>query len=371
MMRKVGILTFHRAHNYGAVLQVYALQQFIKANSCEVEIVNYDSDVFRQYSLLNFFKRKNPIKMAAIILCKIRSAYTRHKAFENFIKDKLLQSKLVVKNIYDIETAQYDLYVIGSDQVWSLQIGFGFDPIYWGVFKTENNASKISYAASSETYPYPAKFDGQIKEALKCFLKISVREDNFANYLDEYTNKKIEVVLDPTLLVDRKIFDEIAIPPKKSSKYVLVYQVANDPEVLKVAEDVAKQINAEVIELKGRLSGRPKSKGCVETASPQEFIGFFKNASCIITTSFHGTAFSIIFEKEFYFVSLSNYSNRSVSLLEKLCLDERVIKTDSKVLYEKVNYSVARLVLGKEKNKSEKFIISALNAKGSVDDAIV
>ncbi|MBL4901150.1 MAG: polysaccharide pyruvyl transferase family protein [Desulfocapsa sp.] len=359
-MKKVGILTFHKAHNYGAVLQVAALICFLKNQGYAVEAVNYLSPPNRRYRLILFFKRRNVVKLLWETLFLFGRRYLRHRAFERFMSTYVIHSQAPVKEKNDLKGLDYDAYVVGSDQVWNTDITAGFDDIYWGNFSTEKPARKISYAASSENYPYDRRNKEKVRKGLRNFDALSVRENAFAEYLQKVTTQEISTVVDPTLLVPSGFFENLAVPPENRGRFVLVYQVVENHEVLCVAQNIARQLDAEVIEIRSKITGMVKRKNVIETARPEEFLGYLKAAQCIVTTSFHGTAFSLIFQKSFYFVDLKNNANRSRALLNDLSLQQRVISTSDDVLFSSIDYEYPIQILRKKRKFSADFLKKAL-----------
>lgn len=331
---KIGILTFHKAYNYGAVLQCYALQEVLKQRGHEVLIVDYRPKLFDQYKLSTFFKRKNVIAiLIGLFTLKFLRIYIKNKRYENFISTKLNVSCQVFKPD-DIEKLGFDTVVIGSDQVWNTRVTRGYDPFYWGYFRCP---SIVSYAASMETNEIKKEDRTSIAAGLKNFSLISVREEQLVNLLSPLYTGNIYKALDPTLQADSKAFDDLTLSeyPQKDS-YLLIYQVIEDEKTRYIAETIAKQLGVEIIELKSKI-GYFKRKGIIDTASPEYFLTLIKNAKCIVTTSFHGAAFSIIFKKDFYSVKLQNRGTRIENLLKNINMEDRLI-TEFEGEFQKIDY---------------------------------
>ena len=188
---------------------------------------------------------------------------------------------------------------MGSDQIWNPQITKGFHKPYFGYFDfSKENRKYIAYAASMEASSLTQEEKAFYKKALDNFNAISVRETTLADLLQPLTSKKIETVLDPTLLANTDIWNSIVKRPLLNCKYVLVYQVRFDKNTRRIAQDIANQIGAKVIEITAWINWKFK-KNVYQCCSPEEFLGWIKYASCIVTTSFHGTAFSVIFNKDY------------------------------------------------------------------------
>lgn len=343
---KIGILTFHCADNYGAVLQCYALQETLKTLGHEVEIINYRPQyLIKPYKIFskerikskNIFK--SSIKFAREILTihrrkELQSAFKRFRTTFLHISSTILQSH---NNI----SPEYDIYIVGSDQIWNTKITNKLDPIYFGKFNIPKYKKRcISYAASMEVQGNNIKNNTILRSLLKNLDAISVRENNLAHTLEPLTNKKIYTVLDPTLLAPEHIWSKLIVPIKLTRPYILIYQVRKSPKTQIIARNLAIQLGCEVFEISTNIKNIIRPRRTIEDASPEKFISLIKYARCIVTTSFHGTAFSIIFKKDFYCLKLEDgFDSRSKSLLEDLNLSERFIScsvtpTFSKVIYD-------------------------------------
>lgn len=340
---RVGILTFHCAHNYGAVLQCYALQETLKQMGHDVEVIDYRPQyLLTPYNIFNKHRilSKNPILVIKhciremfILAVRLR----RYNAFNKFIVDRLNLSHPIIK--HDIPDS-YDAYIMGSDQIWNYKITKGFDPTYFGYFDFQKGKKKyISYAASMETKLLDDRSTNFYLDALNNFDALSVRETRLAELLQPLTTKKIETVLDPTLLADRGIWNRIALQPSIKRKYVLVYQVRYNKNTLRIAHNIANQIDAIVIEITAYPTTH-FNKNSLQVSSPEEFLGLVKHAACVVTTSFHGTAFSIIFNRPFYCIQLEDEGDtRAQSLLKSINLCDRMIKSNESPKFTKIDYN--------------------------------
>lgn len=340
---RIGILTFHCAHNYGAVLQCYALQETLKQMGHDVEIIDYRPKYLSTPYVIFDKKRflsKNPIflikhSIGEILLLPTR--IKRYNAFDKFINNRLnLSHRIIKRTIPD----NYDVYIMGSDQIWNPKITQGFDPIYFGFFDfPKTNKKYISYAASMEIKLLDEKSADYYHKALNNFDSVSVRETNLAKLLQPLTSKKIDTVLDPTLLANTNVWNNIAVQPSIKRKYVLVYQVRYNKSTLRIAHNIANQINAFVIEIMAWPTIY-HNKNRLQCSSPEGFLGLIKNAACVITTSFHGTAFSLIFNRSFYCIQLNDGGDtRSQSLLNSIGLSDRMIKNDETPKFTEIDYN--------------------------------
>lgn len=359
---KIGILTFHCAHNYGAVLQAYGLQETLKAMGHQVEIIDYrPAFLLKPYKIFNIdrFISRNPICICKAIIKECLVSTMRVKrflAFNHFIKCKLNLSEK--KEVND----KYDIYIIGSDQVWNPRITRGFHSPYFADFSFNKNKRKyVSYAPSMGSKELRKEEKTFYKQALQNFDSISVRESQLSILLRPLTEKKVSVVLDPALLAEPTIWESIIIKPKIKEKYVLIYQVRTNSNTMRIASNIAKQINGRVITLHAWLSPNI-SKNNFQCASPEEFLGWIKYASCVVTTSFHGTAFSIVFNTPFYTIKLENDVDvRSLSILKQVGLNERFISKDSSPKFTTIDFTNTNSKLLELRNLSKRFLLRAIS----------
>lgn len=351
---KIGILTYHCAHNYGAVLQCYALQSYLRSLGHEVFVVDYKPSYFH-YGLFVWYKwlSANPVKLINKLLFQTKTFFVQLKrfaAFEEFIKKYIApQSMDFASNESDI-----DCFIFGSDQIWR-QNGESFDPIFWGDFNAAKGAKLVSYAASMGKNSLTIRQQNQIQKWLERFDSIAVRESSLKDLLSPLIKKDIQIVVDPTLLLCSNDWDRIAKCPNYSKPYILIYQVIENPVTLRLANEAAKELNAEIIELAAKIDDRKSNHKMVYDASPNEFIGWIAHASFVVTTSFHGTAFSLIYQRPFISIKQHRLSDlRIQSILETFALPERFVDCENgnwkksyverpKIDFSAVKYSIQYL----------------------------
>ena len=337
---KIGILTFHRACNYGAVLQCYAMQETLKLLGYEVEVVDYRAyNIEKTYKLI---KTYNGVKTFIRSLLTIHFSYNQSKNFKSFRKTFLNVTKISYPCVTSLEYTDFDCFIIGSDQVWSQRINCGYDPVYWGVFCPQ--IRKISYAASMGGHqPFTEDEIDLINKYIDAFHAVSVREDVLRDELNGILrNRKTTLVLDPTLIAPVLVYEKILVKPKESN-YVLYYQQGYHPYTKDIVANVAKQLGCKVIVIAGEKEkyNVPYSFYNQADLSVPEFLGLFKYAKFVFASSFHGTAFSIVFEKNFYYVGNARIE-RSKSLLNQLGLLDRMIFSDKLVDAITIDYDSIR-----------------------------
>lgn len=334
---RIGILTYHYAHNYGAVLQCYALQNYLISLGHSVQIIGYENPyILKDYKVLDLhrFKIKNPLALVKKIIHEI-SYYGirkgRHNAFNDFIN-----RNLNICSVQEINRKPFDLIIVGSDQVWNYNLTKGFDSFYWGDFPHPTNTVLATYAVSMHD-SWPSEVDVELQKRIVNFKYISVREEKLAKkILKIVPSIKVNVVIDPTLLFKATEWDEIAIKPDFSKPYLLLYQVDPNPIAEETACMIAEERNLQIF----RLFAQPDKPHSPEvaTTSPQQFVGLFKYASFVVCSSFHGTVFSILYKNPFYTVKVLGKSSRVETLLSVFGLEDRLISLKPSSITE-VDYS--------------------------------
>lgn len=354
---KIGILTFHCAHNYGAVLQCYALQETLKSMGHDVHIINYRPNYlesrhpsigYRSILSVNFIKNIQHYKMAQ----------ESFRLFQSFERCHFMLTDICVTKDELIDLIQdFDYIVIGSDQVWNKKYN-GNDSIWLGAgFNRKGDTPKlISYAASSGNVDFDTDDENLLIDNLSHFKAISVREKSLKDKLCSLLpNIKVVQTLDPSLMADKNIWAKW-FRPILNDKYILVYQARPDNNVYRIAEEFALQLKAKVLTVdfyKNRYAFE-----CEQiVVSPLDFLSIVRNAQCVVTTSFHGTAFSIITNTPFYTIKLNDGADeRSMSLLEMLGLKDRMIEKNSKPQFTPIDFSKVEPFLNEQKILSQSFL---------------
>lgn len=358
---KVGILTFHNAHNYGAVLQCFALQHYLQNIGYVVEIIDYRPEFYREqykpHSLISCL-RKNPWAMLKNIFYNYYLFNKRCKSFDNFINKYLCLSKEVSES----EIPQYyQAYIVGSDQIWNPTITNGFKDVYFCNFHFDKGQSKyIAYAPSMELSKLSLEENNFLKANLKRMDALSVREESLIPMFESLSDKKVELVCDPTFLLDATQWKHFIKQKLLRKPYVVLYQVRDNPAAFELASRIASQIKGEIVCLTARVDKNYPID--YQTASPLDFINYIANAEYVVTTSFHGTAFSLIFNVPFYTLLLrDNFDSRSSSLLKKVGLENRLVFPGNNVKIEPVDFTLCNKKVKKLVNQSKKYLERALN----------
>lgn len=358
---KVGILTYHCAYNFGALLQCYALQEFLKSIGHESFVLNYRPQYIetKKPGINIRMLIRNPLRWGKYILTernKLIEFYTDFSQFENEYLN--LSKTCTTKSEFEQICSQMDGVIIGSDQVWNNKYN-GNDDIWFGCWKM-NPYRVMSYAVSAGNPSTNLCNIDNVEDCLNKFSGISVRENILKNVLESRIRKNIECVLDPSLMVNPSIWEKW-YKPKMNSKYIVVYQARIDSNVHRIAKIISNDIkDCEIISVDlYENSYRMCDKQVI--VPPNDFVSLIRFAECVITTSFHGTAFSIITNTPFYTIALNDgMDERSKNLLEELGLENRFIHKEDSPTFKPINFEKANELLKIKRLDSQAFIIKTL-----------
>ncbi|MBG1269254.1 polysaccharide pyruvyl transferase family protein [Nostoc sp. WHI] len=364
---KIGILTFHHIDNYGATLQAYALWSFLNSQGYDVEIIDY-----RPFKIaLLYFKALLPLKKVKFSINESKKIRINEKSFINISKSwkmrrfLLSHIKLSQRKIYDKKGLKYyhdkyDVIICGSDQIWCLDSFRGYNSSFFLDFVNNKTTRKISYAASFGNTIKLGDFQKEICTLINQFHTILVRDSNSLKIITNECNKEAIKVLDPTFLIK---YDALKSPPKIKDKYLLLYIQADlEPEEEEFIKLLAQDQNLTIVSV-GNANKLAQIN--LETASPQEWIGLYSQASYIITNTYHGTVFSIIFQKLFSAFVPSDKSNKVTDLLADLGLKNRIFsgKLKHQLLNEeifKIDYESVSSTLELKILESKKYLVEAI-----------
>ncbi len=380
MKQKIGILTFHYAHNYGAMLQAYALKTRLNRMGYEAQVLNYQNRyiarLYKKGIHIDFWKRDVlPSRWGHILRLVKEQQYGKKEwqkqcsAFESFLKGALMDgSETKVLAPDDLERADCDTYILGSDQIWARELTHGLDPVYFGQFAPKKR--KISYAASVPNGDIPDAQKPLFKEYLRKLEHISVREERLAEELRALLDKEVSTVVDPTLLLEKEDYTGLLYEkPLEAEDYVFAYYVVENDVLTKAARAAAKKMNCKLIELHymktpGRereLAETQKSINAdyVYSAGPKEFLTYIRDAKLVLTNSFHGTVFSVLFQKKFY--SIYEINGRIENLLGFLGIANRHITEEDRIHPdEDINYDDTKKRLAEYRRVSVEYLEKSL-----------
>lgn len=365
---KIGIMTFHRAINYGALLQAYALQETMISLGVKCEIIDYRNPLMEDLYRVKTFGECTGIKDHISWMLKVSSNKRSYDAFEKFRRDYLRLSPKVYADGHDLSSCngEYDRIICGSDQVWNYK-ALNFDKNYFLDFIADRWI-KCSYAASFGVDIIPEEYTEEYRRLLLDYSHLSVRERQGCDIVYDICGIRPEQHIDPVFLLSRETWAErMACTNNTNNRYILVYSFELTDTMKKFIENLAKETGCEILVL-GRsfrkILNVPYKN--IYSISPREFVGYLFNASYVVTNSFHGTAFSIIFNKEFFIELLvsSNYVNsRLENILEVMNLESRKITANYKegnLIEDKVNWDTVNEIINMEQKKSLYYLESLI-----------
>ena len=343
---KIGIVTFTSGNNYGQRLQNYAMQEVCKNYGDEVLTIKHKE---RRKSIKGTIKKCFHIFNVKSFLWDVK----RNKAFQNFDKEyvQYYDKKLNIKNDNQDINNDFDYFVAGSDQVWSPNSP-DVDKNYFLDFAS--NEKKVSYAPSIASETIPENKLNEYVNYWKTFSCISIRENNFQDIIARLTGKDVYVHIDPTMLLDRTDWHKMTRKPKDltDDNYAVFYFLGAESENVAKVKEFCKEQNLKIIDLfdKEQLSG----------IGPQEFLYLIENAQLMVTDSFHGCVFSILFHTPFVVMERksSRYSmnSRFDTLLTTFHLENRMIsKIDFNNVFE-MDFDKTENVLSKKREESKEYL---------------
>lgn len=331
---KIGILTFHRAHNYGAVLQCYALQETLNFMGHKVDVINYIQPVIehtyrdrRSFSIHTFIK-KLPLSAFSYAFTSIKNDISillhgsrRKRVFEYFVKNRL---HITEPCAYNSIPRDYDIYVIGSDMVWdNVCTGGEYDKVFLGYFSHNSDSRILGYAISGTSSSFELLGTKERYQHLSNFHNVSFREKCFADIVKKHTDIVYPVCLDPTLLADSSIWTPMINSKWSNKNYIVTYYIrVQGKDKVIINDKIQKYANLlgyEIINLDATAAALPV----------EEFVSIIKYTKYMITDSFHGIIFSLLFHRCFNALILQDSGDsRYVNLLSALGLDQACVDTD-------------------------------------------
>ena len=352
---KVGVITFHFPFNYGAVLQCYALGRVLKAQRHDAQVINYCP----WYHQNRYASYKNPFYYGNKMLHAPAKNGFEHvkngvKGFRDTVRSwKDAKPKLVREEQFEAfrkahlnETRMYrslralrafppkcDLYIAGSDQLWNSRLTEGrFDPAYFLQFG-RRKTKRATYAIGSY-FEDPAAAKAAIAPMLKKLNVVSLRETKFLPDVRDAAGAGVPLRsdIDPTLLLNAEAYEAlIPVEPPETEPYILVYTMPGpaQKQVNDAAKKLAEKTGLKVIDVNGNPNAENRKIKDQRICSPNEYLWYVKNATYVVTNSFHGTAFSVLFKKRFAVILHKQTGNRVSELLDKIGLSDRYTdKTD-------------------------------------------
>ena len=371
---KNAILTWYHYQNYGTALQAYALQKFLNSSMYETELIKYIPEYKSQNEKKNIKKiniyinnRKKKYLNKIIKKKYYKNLENKSENFKEFLsKINLTEEEYNKKNLKELNQV-YDNFIVGSDQIWNPN---NIDYTYFLDFVDENK-NKIAYAPSfgvkQNEYPYQ---NNKLKNLLNRFDYISVREEDGKYIIKKLINKSVKIVLDPTLLLEKKQWNEFVKVDMNKTKYILCYFLGEQKYYWKYVKKLQKETGLEIRIIPIQPEAYFK-KGTIESeVGPMEFLDLMANAEIICTDSFHGMVFSIIFEKKFSVLKRfkdndrKSQNSRICNLLKLIDLEEFFIDENfEETKFIVNNYEDINNILAEKRNESKTYILDAINGR--------
>ena len=351
---KIGIITVHRAYNYGSVLQCYALQEYLKMLGYDTWVIDYRQPwteaVYRKFSLYYIWHFVKLRDFRAII------DYVRKYKHRKIIIEKqktifhAFTKKFNLTKPCKFRVPQdFDIYIIGSDQLWTHQCVGGEDRFYLGDFKHSKHSKVIGYSLSASTTSLHRFGGDRLKSIISHFDKLSVREQGNAELIKELTEIELPITIDPTLLVNIDFWEAMVNHSWKDRNFIAIYQarpVVGDADYLKhKALELARQLDCEVIDLRSMQY------------SVEDFISIIKYAKYVLTTSYHAVVFSVLMETPCYAIKLNDgFDVRYVDLLTDLGLECELMDMTFTPSPTSINFEGVKERISKYKEASTKYL---------------
>lgn len=330
---KVAVITRHAIANYGSLLQAFATQKVVEKLGYSCEIIDYirDDESYRNHEKTLLARKKewnnNPVKKLLYLALRQPESIATGKRFEKEQKRYLnLTQRYSSQNQLSKGKPIADVYMTGSDQVWGPVEDGSYDSSYCLSF-TEKSDKRIAYAASFGRVDMSPRQEEYFKRWLGRYDHIAVREDSAIDLL-KTMGIEADQVLDPTLLLNESFWTEY-MAPIKAKNYILVYQIHNDKRVGEYAKKVAVSMGLPLIRISASFHQITREGKFIWCPSTGEFLSYIKNAKCLITDSFHGTAFAINLHTPFVEVLPNNNTGtRNLSILKVTGLNGRILDRD-------------------------------------------
>jgi hypothetical protein len=367
---KINIITLHAVKNYGSVLQTYATQKKMEQFGYIVEFADYwrkdniDEQLTNEYLKYSEKWNSNCFKRCVYKAVKTPSIRKRISTFNSFLKDNihLTERRYYTLEELQAEVPQADIYCTGSDQMWNSDWNNGIEKPFFLEYAPAGK-KRIAYSSSFGKPKLDEWEKEETKRILKKYNAISVREASGVDILDDLGIEGGVNLLDPTLVLNNEDWKGLIAERQIKQKYVLIYQLNNNKDFDKYAKVFARQKGLKLVRLAYDYDQVLKSGWLICCPKVEVFLSLFYNAEYIITDSFHGTAFSINFNKKFAVVYPPKFSTRLQSVLELTGLTKHVLNDFNNYTIPDlpVDYGKVNRILDAERKKADDFLKTALS----------
>ena len=362
---KTVTVTYHNAINYGAVLQAYALQKTLFDLGIDDEIVDIKRNekvYFREFTIGKYLPSQ--IYNNIINLLYITKTMNRVCKFKKFVENNIKTTRYYRTSRELIEDpCAADAYITGSDQMFNTN----FDGLNIAGFLKfgGDEIKRISYATSMGPANVSEKYLEDFVSAIKAYNWLSLREKSAADYISKLCSVPCSTNIDPSLLLTKDDWSQLSSKstlPKKAMpcKYILVYVLLHNHLLNDAIKKLKNQTSLKVIVINPYSRVLAKGDVIIRNAGPIDFLELFKNAEYVLTTSFHGTCFSLLFEKKFFSFIRKTGETRINNILKMLNLSDRIITDVSKLNLDEISYDDVNEILQSERVKTSEYLIKAL-----------
>lgn len=367
-MKKVGVITYHRAFSYGAQLQAYALASYLKMEGFDAEVIDYSDIGEGKRPGVSFRTIKGFVKSFISYVLSIPNEDKRRERFAYFLNNyipKSVKRYPTAESLQGIES-EYDFFITGSDQVWCPIINLG-DLNFLLDFVKEKR-KKIAYAASFGVSQLESSNFAAYKNCLSSFKTILIREKDGQSLVEEMLGCKPEIVLDPTFLIPATQWEDMAVSPfPADEKYILCFKIITAPPVYnQYIQALHKLTGYKVVHIDSAYRYKPVRGTLYSKGGPLELLGLIRNAAIVVTNSFHGTVFSIIFKKPFFTILNENGRNsRMIELTGTFGLEHRLVDQSSALPTLEsisINYEKITSLVEKSTGRSKQLLLDSLNS---------
>lgn len=365
-MKKVSVITLHRVTNFGSLLQTYATETIIKRMGYEVEIIDFVPEGLsfkRAIWPKNSVFTKKVLKFLPLFICNLY----QFRMADMFLKRYISLSPQKYDNYTELAKADIksNIFLSGSDQVWNIQNNNPQQDLGAYYLSFINELPKIAYAGSFGREEFNNEEKSIVKDWLKKYNAISVREDSGLRILKDMELTGVHVV-DPTFLITKDEWSTFCsqnsiCAPKEG--YVFVYNLNRNKLLEEIALKVAKKYNLGIVNFADTFEFIPGAYNKLFN-TPLDFLAYLSNAEYVITDSFHGTSFSINMEKQFITVAAPKYNTRIESVLRMMHCEERLVKTVDAAMElceNPIDYSVITPIVNYNREQSKQFLENALH----------
>ncbi len=297
---KVGIITYHRAYNYGSALQNYALSAYLRSEGVDAVTIDYQNE-----NQKNMYKIFQPIKGAMSVLRNLQSfLYIKdlklHKRrFDEFLSEHIpLTEKFDKNEELQVLNDCLDYFICGSDQIWNASC-YDFDKSYLLDF-VKDKKKCVSFAPSVAIAEIPEEWEIMFKKYVSDYKAVSLRENHGAEFVSKATEKPVSVLMDPVFLLTQEEWNKISVLPKIKKPYIFCYFIGDVRGMRDFAKKMREKTKLPLVVIYKNIRDMAYPNIKMYDSGPKEFLGLIKNAEYVCTNSFHATAFSIIFKKDFW-----------------------------------------------------------------------